>query len=80
MPKHCSKCNSTNSLYNEEHGFWQCNDCQTFWAYPEDDPDHDEQEICIFCGGLGLNRHSVLAKECQFCHGTGYKPLKAINF
>jgi ribosomal protein L37AE/L43A len=71
----CNKCNSTNCLYNKEHGFWQCHDCQNVWAYAKDDPDYDEPEICVFCNGLGLNRESVLVKECTFCYGTGYKPV-----
>lgn len=38
----CPACNSTNIQFDEDYGFYKCNDCEEVWAYPEDDPDLNE--------------------------------------
>jgi ribosomal protein L37AE/L43A len=40
--KLCIRCGSENIVYNHDHGFYRCNNCNNVWAYPGDDPDNDE--------------------------------------
>ncbi|MCV3216013.1 hypothetical protein OGM63_21295 [Plectonema radiosum NIES-515] len=42
MDKICIHCRSKNIIFNRDHGFYRCNDCNNVWAYPGDDPDNDE--------------------------------------
>jgi hypothetical protein len=42
--EHCPNCNSEHTIYDSDHGFWQCEECSNVWAYDEDDPDYEEIE------------------------------------
>ena len=68
----CKNCNSPNTTYDHNYGFWQCKDCSTVWGSDIDDPDYDDPEICPQCKGLGLKLDSALTLPCPFCAGTGY--------
>lgn len=38
----CPQCQSTNIEFDQDYGFYKCNDCEEVWAYSGDDPDLDE--------------------------------------
>lgn len=43
--EHCPNCNSEHTIYDSDHGFWQCEECSNVWAYDEDDPDYDDPVV-----------------------------------
>lgn len=47
--EHCPTCNSSNTRYDNDFGFWKCEDCSVVWGHDKDDPDYDEPEICPEC-------------------------------
>lgn len=38
----CPECSSIDIKFDEAYGFYTCNTCSHYWAYPEDDPDLEE--------------------------------------
>lgn len=38
----CVECGSSNAGFEQGHGYYHCHECESVWAYPEDDPDNCE--------------------------------------
>ncbi|MEH2381118.1 MAG: hypothetical protein V7K27_19900 [Nostoc sp.] len=84
----CPRCDSTRLEYQENYGYWGCDDCGHAWALDADDPDYDEEQIeplspaeladyddsvsCWDCHGTGRVYILDSPIECTECKGTGY--------
>lgn len=44
-PAQCPNCQSTNTAFDKDFGYHECNDCHNHWALDKDDPDYREYII-----------------------------------
>ncbi len=64
----CPSCNSTNTAFNNEFGYHQCNECGNHWAHDKDDPDYEEFIIddVIHCPNCNAPYHETLPDWVAF--------------
>ncbi len=67
----CPRCDSTRLQYQENYGYWECDDCGHTWALDADDPDYDETELCSICHGKGVLTFADEILSCTTCNGRG---------
>ncbi|MHC5614084.1 MAG: hypothetical protein ACYTXA_24595 [Nostoc sp.] len=69
----CPRCDSTRLQYQENYGYWDCEDCGHTWGFDEDDPDYDE-EIVDYDGDTGqafINGHWVVVSPRAWARWNG---------
>lgn len=47
----CHRCDSTRLQYQENYGYWECDDCGHTWALDADDPDYEDDTGLAFING-----------------------------
>ncbi|MEH2374035.1 hypothetical protein [Nostoc sp.] len=77
MNHNCPRCESTRLQYQENYGYWECLDCGHVWAFDEDDPDYDEEQLdlgtCCGCGCTGKTvQNLIMLQKKAPVPGTGW--------
>lgn len=73
----CPLCGSAEFLWDEDYGFYQCEQCHNLWGDEEADPDYDEEPLdlgaCCACGKEDSRvRNLLMITRRTTIPGTGW--------
>ncbi|MBD2519939.1 hypothetical protein H6G93_34360 [Nostoc sp. FACHB-973] len=73
----CPSCDSSRLQYQENYGYWECDDCGHVWGFDEEDPDYDEKPldlgVCCGCGTTDSRVQNILTLQKKaLVPGTGW--------